>query len=324
MAINETILGPNSSLFTFGAGETQATFFAAVDQYATAHGWEVHDANPGTALSGGTGLGRVYRALQDGSTTVYKYFALHFSGTNTTKVVYAKVYESWNAVTHVGINEANSVNGSSNLYTNTNTTWDTEGAGFVLFVNKKWFAIRARANTFVYDTLIGAFEIKKDYNEPESLPSVVLMSNYMASGSLASSGSCFFGSPRNSKGAVGAGAHYPNTITTPFGAIGKNNSSSYDIGISNITPAVVPNGTMTMVAAEHRHNTAYGLDKLRGRIMGIKMVYGAVQWNDMDKTQVATDSEFFQNPGSTLMDHHIVLYVNGPQSMSFVRFVLPV
>jgi len=323
MAITETILGPNSSMFTMGAGETQATVFAAIDAYVSAHGWEVHDAAPGANLTGNAAiLGRVYRALQDGSTSVYKYVAMYFTTATASANMLMKVFESWNATTHVGVNEGAFVNGTNAVYVP--IQYAVEGSALILFVNKKWLAFRGRDVNYSYTAFIGAFEIKKDFGEPESLPTVILMCGGQNVGSLPSSAINFFGSPRTSKGTVGQAGSNINTISTPFGVLGWVNNS-YNVSLRDIQPQVYPNGTMTMTAAENRVAGSYGIEKMRGRIFGIKLIYGTVNWNDMDKTQIATDSEFFQNPGSALMDHHCVFYTPSNQwPTAFARFAIPV
>lgn len=90
MAITITELGLNSARLVYSAGETLANMRSAVGGWLAAHGWEVHDAEY-----------FVYKANCKTRTNIYKYIQIFVNG----NYLYFRVYQDWNAVTHVGTNE---------------------------------------------------------------------------------------------------------------------------------------------------------------------------------------------------------------------------
>ena len=317
MAIQETILGPNTSKFTWKATDTVAQIMTAVDSYIVAHGWELFDAAASTTgMSGTTPLARVYRTLQDGSTTVYKYVQIGFSAT----FMMLKTWESWNATTHVGTNEGSFVNIQNNQ---PNTSYSVitfqtgvDNSSLFLFVNPRWLAMRQQYNNLTYGRMIGAFEIKKDFGEDPSFPTNIFMTNETrASYPSNSAYNGFYGVVRSTiaPASTGTGTNYYNNIMTTLGAP----STSYPI--SNVFAETIPNSTLTMTAYESTAASTPAVWKMRGRIFGLKLVVGGVYWNDMDQVQVLVDSESFQNTTGTLVSHHLFNQGQG----TYVRFVLP-
>lgn len=93
MGATVTNIGPNSERVDYTAGTTVAELQAAVETALLAHGWELYDAAAGTNA-------KCYRAVcADGIR--YKPIVLDF---NSASRLHCKVYESWNASTHVGTN----------------------------------------------------------------------------------------------------------------------------------------------------------------------------------------------------------------------------
>ena len=332
MAITESVLGPNSSVFTYGSTDTISTIMAAFDTYITAHGWEIYDnaeSAVGNALMSQSGscAGRIYRALQDGSTTQYKYVGIGLYNYSTNTLYYTlRIFESWNATTHVGTNDGTFYNGATVVYSAFSTTGlssTASGNSFIVYANKKWLAIRSRTNTLNYGTMIGAFEIRKDYGEDATIPSVIFLTNNTVSNYPNSATVNVYGCPRNTNGAVAITGNSRNTIVTAFGSAQWTGSSSYTPTLAYITnTGIVPNGLLTMTAAEVGAN-GNTIAKMRGRIMGIKLVHGGVNWNDQDLVQSQCDADYFQiSSGGTLVSHHIINQ-NNPGTFTYVRFVIP-
>lgn len=327
MTISQTVLGPNSSLFTYTPDETTATIMSAMDTYITAQGWSVYDNAAPQGLTGTSPVGRVYRILQDGSTTNYKYVGIAI---NTTNLQF-KIYESWNASTHVGTNDGSyygNTTGSVGIALPTLSMYvgGATNSGFVLFVNPKWLAVRTRSAALSYSHIIGAFEYRKDFGEADGIPSVVVMTSMLsASNTSSNTGVGFFGTPRTPSGKVGGGATAVSTVCTAYGTF-TNGGGGQTINTVFPTSNYV-NSTLTMTAAENATNgNQYGPGYLRGRILGIKLVIGGVIWNDMDQCQVTCDSDYFQTPSGTASAHHVI-NLNGnaaPSSASYVRYVIPV
>jgi hypothetical protein len=312
MAISQTILGPNSSMFTFGVGETPTTVMAAVDAYITSHGWELYDTLPSPSVS------RVYRTLQHGSETMYKYVNLSFS----TSSFSLTICESWNTTTHVGTNVVNSLNfgtiGTDVANVSVVSMGYAEGSAIIMFVNQKWLAARYRTNTLVFGDTLGSFEISKDFNEPETTPSNILLTSgtyttYPGTSSSTTNG--FYGTMvnNNTVGTPAIVSRYTNIVTT----VGMPVNNAFTLGTmisgSNI------NSALTMTAVELTGTTSSNpIARFRGRIMGTKLVYGISVWNDMDTCQILCDSEYHQSAIGEPIQHHII----APAS-NRVRYLIP-
>lgn len=309
MAITETILGPNSSMFVIAATDTPATIMAAVDTYITSKGWTLHDAAaPGTLT-----VGRVYKALQQGSSTTYKYVQIGF---NTTNYMF-KIWESWNEVAHTGTNDGSNINIGTSVYQPNNFAYTlVDGSAFIIFANPRWLAMRTRTNTLVYSNIVGAFEISKDFGEDPSIPTNIFITNHQV-GYPSNTNAGYYGSLRGvSNGAVtGVSATAYNNVVT---AIGIPNSS---FTLNSLTGGSNQNGVLTMTAAEHLANSnTFAISKLRGRIYGLKMVYGTSVWNDMDRAQVLVDSNYHQSTSGNPAVHHLI----NPIQSQYDRFMIPV
>ena len=320
MAITETVLGPNSSQFTFTATDTTATIMAALDTYITAHGWELYDNAAGAQGVAGTNpVGRVYRALQSTGSSLYKYVGVIIA----SGWFAIKIYDSWNASTHTGTNAqfylntaiTNAVDASS-IASNVGT----DGAAIIMFVHPKWLAARTKTNANILSNMIGCFEISKDYGEDPTFPSHIFMStgidNRIGSNGTGSYGAGIYSSPKvysyTASTLTGASAVPYCTVLTPFGGIFNGGS------LANMLPTAF-SGATTMVAAELA-SPAGNLSRqalLRGRIFGLKLGYGSVAWNDMDTAQIVCDSNYFENASGTATTFHI-FYLGTSTSMKYM------
>jgi hypothetical protein len=177
--------------------------------------------------------------------------------------------------------------------------------------------MRSQNNTLTYGKMIGAFEIKKDFGEDPTFPSVIFMTNELRTNYPSSSSyNGMYGSPRciSNTTFVGTSANYYNNVMTTMGC------PSYSYPFSSQFAALVPNTTLTMTAYETTASSLPSVNKFRGRIFGLKLVVGGVYWNDMDQIQVMVDTEQFQNTTGTLVSHH---YFNQDMN-TYVRFALPI
>ena len=313
MAIQETILGPNSSMFAYAATDTVTDLMTALDTYITAHGWSLYDA----AAPQGQTVGRVYRTLQDGSTSVYKYVGFAMSNTS----IQLKNYESWNATTHVGTNDGSYSGATSNHVIALNIG---VASSVYLFVNPKWFAVRTRTNNLVLSHMIGAFEIRKDYGEAESIPSNIFMTTNYGLTYPYNNVLNVFGSCRSTTGGVGQAGSNNNSVVTALGVVSGGSTNAITFNAMLGTNYVIANSTLTMTACEMVNTSVPTIQKLRGRILGLKIVSGSTYWNDMDQIQVGLDSDYFQVPNGTATNHHIFAIAYSPISNGYLRFVLPI
>ena len=319
MAIQETILGPNSSMFTVGAADTPAQILAAFNTYITAHGWELFDATAPTIAPSGTGaVGNVWRTLQAGSATMYKYVGIGISSAG----IQFKIYESWNAATHAGLNDGTYVsNGSSAaLLSHFTNVVGIEGTALYLFVNPRWLAFRAKSTTNIYSNMCGAFEISKDTGEAESIPSNIFMITGLAAAAIPSSQLFgLYGSTRSTSGSTGVSATQYNNISTQFG-VPFYVTGGYQFNLTNMMPSTVPNTACTITAVEMANLNGPQISKIRGRIFGLKMLYGNSAWNDMDTASLTCDANFFTSSTGSVVNHHA--FIVGAAN-TYYRFMLP-
>ena len=186
-------------------------------------------------------------------------------------------------------------------------------------MNQKWLAIRSRSNTNYYEEMIGAFEINKEYGEDPSFPSVIFMSsNY---GITHPSGDYYvglFGSPRLISKGASANNMKCNTIITPFGQPGAVTSGNH-VTMGMLLSSLNTTGTFNMLAAENKTAGGFTIDVFRGRIFGLKMVYGSAVWNDMARVQVPIDANYLQADNGTPATHLHIQRIGG----NSIRFVIP-
>lgn len=170
MAITTNTLGPNSKEIVFSGGNAHVAndVANAVGAALATMGWTVHDASV-----------RVYTAMcRDGVTP--KYVQVFTSNTN----MYLRVYETWNAVTHVGTNEAVHhvdavVNTYSASYTaapttnfSDNTVLDLVAGGSIVLLASPRYALMYNkdVNLVTKANLHGCVEWSRDSVDANSSP----------------------------------------------------------------------------------------------------------------------------------------------------------
>lgn len=323
MAITKTNLGPNSASFTFDATENAASIMDALTAYIGTKGWSLFDS--GTFNLGpvqANSKTSIFRALQDGSTSVYKYVGLSVTPT----LIVLKIYQTWNEVTHTGTLDGSyyTVNSSSlTLFTGVVSGVGVDGNSVIIFANPKWLAFRTCSNANAYSYMYGAFEIKKEFGEAESIPTNIFMTNNTSANTPSS------GRPLGYYGTTvsvtrstytPASASEFNTIGTPFGTPANVSSSN---GADPITFLPDAPGACSMVATELVYVSIPKIAVIRGRILGLKLGYGNQVWNDMDTAMIKSDAEFFDTPNGTAIQYHII-NSNAPQRVvGAIRYLIP-
>jgi len=136
MTINTQALGSNSWYVAYTAGETVPAIKQSVEDVIVAHGWELHDENAPNS-------GRVYKAPLSQYPSKFKYVLLeYYSSGNPSLVI--RVFENWNATSHVGTNEAYLYKGS----TYRSLSMDTVNGGYLyIFANSRYLILLSRINS---------------------------------------------------------------------------------------------------------------------------------------------------------------------------------
>ena len=93
-AITPVSLGPNSVQLTYGAIETLTDVLNAFQSALPSLGWSVHDASAGTGAI-------TFKALNADGVS-YKFVRVVVD----SGFIWLELYESWDALTHVGVNVA--------------------------------------------------------------------------------------------------------------------------------------------------------------------------------------------------------------------------
>jgi hypothetical protein len=303
MAINETILGPNSSSFTWDASETTSTIMNAMDAYITSKGWTLYDNAAPQAIGGTAPVGRIYRALQEGSTTLYRYVGIAM---NTTTLKF-RIYATWDPATHTGTREIAMAAGFSSLNNASNMTVQvgTAGAGFLLFVNPKWLGLRTRTSANAMSYFQGAFEILKENGEDPTIPSVCHITTETqesaAYGSIGLVTVCQAVTDTTLAASVATGR-------TTFSTTAATYVAGYDgVAIKNVQPATNMAFTMTAVEASNEQ-----ILFVRGRITGVKHAMGPV-FTDMDTATILCGSNYMHDNTGTPVVHHYIVNGSGIQ-----------
>ena len=307
MAIVQTVLGPNSSMFTTtGSAETPATMMAAVSAYIVSKGWTVVDTEAPMPAFGLT-AGHAFRAPHASSDTTLKYVNIAIGATNG----YFVPHEGWNASTHVGSNPYNYVNQGGtpgqigyNSMSPAAFNLSAEDTSVVVFAHPRWLAMRMRSHQFNYGNMQGVFEISKDYGEAPNLIANAFISTATPSSYPGNSNNGFFGVPAvySTPGLTtgSTAATYTNVLT----AVGTPIASSFYL--YNMTNGTVQNFALTMMMAESAGPSIATVKSVRGRIFGAKLLGGQQVWNDMDTVPVPVDSNYFQTAGGTPALHHVI------------------
>jgi hypothetical protein len=266
-------------------------------------------------------VGRTYRILQQGSTATYKYVSIAISNSQ----IQLKIYESWNTSTHIGTNDGswvniNSSDGNIRISPVQASGVGIDGFSLLLMANPRWLAIRPITQYNQYGIMMGAFEIMKEFGEADTTCSNIFMSSTQKmswSNSVAGAyGSCKL---VNNPTYVTDNATKWSAISTPFGVTCY--TGRRDLGFSTFFPKGMDNGAVTLTAVEMVPNNPMKLALIRGRIMGIKSVYGSSVWNDGAMIPVEVDSNYnmVATGAGTVLNHHLV---NADQTYN-TRFLIP-
>jgi len=337
MTITVTSLGPNSADFTYTAGETAATLITSIGSWVTSHGWTSHDA-----------ANNVYKALCfDGVT--YKYAQLFAPSTTS---LFIRVYETWNATTHVGTNEAvyYMAAGSTPTAATSITTFSissTAGGKITMLSSIRYMLMYTYDNTtFVQTTPNGCIEWTTDYVDVSGVPfGWMYCSQILGQYTWYNGANGYYNmiSPVRILGLTGAAASnytaiqaytyncvLPITNASINGAIG--------IGLAQLLPTV--NNTVsglpqsyTLNVVKHasisstNNNSQYLLpQRTLGRLYGIKVIAGLIQtWISGDTCSIAIDSNGFQVlTGGTNTNHHIAMVAPTNATLTTMRVAISV
>lgn len=172
MAIQTNSLGPNSAYIVYTSGETPSSVCSAVWSWVQNHGWELHDNTPSASS-------KVFKALCADVST-YKYVMIGYDASG----VYMRIFEEWNAGTHVGTNET-WYGGQSAVRSQ---RVDTSNGGYMyLFASQRYCVMFARTlggewGASGTNSWSGCFELSEDSRDTRTLPPFGYMDGYNSLG----------------------------------------------------------------------------------------------------------------------------------------------
>jgi hypothetical protein len=318
MTTSITKLGDNAQRISYTSNTSIAEMQTALDTVMVAQGWELFDAAAGASA-------RCYRApIADGN-MAFKYMVLDFG---TANYMLCKVYEAWNATTHVGTNMA--VVGDNTQY-NQQVSLSAGGVMWV-FANARYAAFFSRTSTLVYGdsqtgSFTGCFEISRDNPEevPGSYPAFAWVNGGLAIGYNASGTQlCCFSLPRTVAGQVGNNAYLGNSIATLVGRTTTANGTAAPLwqqiptAVNVLSTSGAWNAfTPYAVTAQYSGTTA-SAQVLRGRFYGLKVLPRNIG-SGLDSINLKVDSNLFLDDAQVAPKQHLIL----PEKTVQCRFALP-
>lgn len=303
MSTNIARMGPNSLAIGYSANTTIAEFLAAMTSALTAQGWELYDdAAPG-------GYVKVYRAPIADGTMAYKYLAIDLG--STANQMYATVYESWNAITHMGTNPAyystNSTNSQRVSFSTGGTMYVFATPRYALFFAKTSTGLFGNANS---SSFCGIVEISRDNADeiPGQTPIFGWVEGAQLLGTQVGSSNCGCFSPvRTKSGATAATAWSQQSIGTVMGCSVKPSTA-----LGNLLPAGADNfnpnniNAFNLYSIDQTANVGSKTLHLRGRLYGLKAL-STQAGSTLDRLDLKVDSDMFFDPKSIDSIPHVVL-----------------
>lgn len=321
MSTSNTRLGPNSLIVSYSAGTSNAEFLSAMDSAMAAQGWELYDA----AAIGGTNA-HCYRAAVADGTVAYKYLVLDV---NSAGYMLSRVYESWNATTHIG----NNLSHQSDFATYGQQTSFSTGGLMYVFATPRYALFFSKLSNLTFGSVSfgsfsGCIEISRDNVEeiPGQTPIFGWVNGGLIIGGLANTSSythCM-ALPRSRAGLNLAAGSTFQSIGTIFGRslCDNSNGATYplwrQIPVASNPISSNNNFVFTPYSIDQAGGTVNSLMHVRGRLYGIKILARNLG-SPLDVTQIKTDGVGFFDPSSVSATPHVIIAEN-----SFnCRFALP-
>ena len=299
-----TQLGPNS--YTLGCDAREDVLPAIRDLIANyTTGWEEYDSED-NGMSANQGA--VFRSLcADGLT--YKY--LHTLDPTAYSYVYAHVYESWNNVTHVGVNQTYGSNRTGLLF-------NANRSNFYLhvFISPRWFAYcgedptqtvlnGAGGNQGIY----GCFEIARD-NPGNVVASGELPYAYFHTANMtneSATATTTYGMLCKSRVGSSNGQNAQTHCTYLFGGL-RGQFQDWK-GSRNAPTAPDPfTGEHWALDIYHHVGIPTGAADFEGRVYGLKMTTRDPSLQFLDIMSVDVDADNFTDPVTgTPVDHYVLI-----------------
>lgn len=301
MTIITTRLGPNTNQITIASELNSDAFVVALDAAIVAGGWVQHDvSNP---------LYRVYKAINlDGVS--YKYASVSIDVYRQR--FWLSCWESWNAATHVGTNEAFTVHGG---YWQPYTFNNCE---VVVFASLRWLGFQTYIRNVPAPHPVFVQETTRDHVQDTAAggvpcwgwmtPSATSISAPFNQGT---NGTNIFSTPRNKAGNTGRLAAQRSFIATEVAricspALAVNGTvTAFGTGLS--AAANIASGDVWDTNSRYAQTlrVGHGYSEVQGRMAGLKATK-IPSAGLMNRVTVPVNSEFIYDGAGTPTEHWVL------------------
>ena len=312
--IATTQLGPNSWVIAYAMGTTVAQVSSEVTAVLALAGWDVYDAIAGTNAV-------CYRAPNKDGTT-FKYVVLNY---NTTGWLFLQVYESWNALTHVGTNQCSKGTDTSVGYQQVLNLSSDKGLIYI-FANPRYVALGIRQySSAVFGNTVtcgvtGCFEFGRE-NPDDTVAAGYPIYCFMNTGRAGeNTGNPYetLSLPRTRFGT--SGGNLNGELSTIFGKTLYTSSVSLKTFLPN---SINLFSNKDWAISLYVQDGTAATPSVRGRMFGLK-AFTQDRLSFLDKVQVPVDEDLNYNPNGLLTDHFIIPGGCQGSGLYNVRFLLPV
>lgn len=323
MTITKTVLGSNTTQLALDGELNSTGFVAALDQAIVSGGWIQHDIS--------NQYYRVYKAPNiDGAT--FKYAAVSIDVTRQR--FWLTSWESWNAETHIGVNEC---------YTHHGGYWQPytfNWCDVIVYANKRWLGFQVFIRNVAAPHPVFVVETTRDHVQDtpeEGIPCWGWMTPAATSQSLpygtsgSTTGAAVFSSPRTKSGFTGAPSAKNSYISTAFGRAGSqeymlpSSGQPFGDGLSAVVRSSSNNAwdSNTVYTSTLRVGTRHS--DLQGRLVGMKSsnISNAAL---MNRVAVPVDEDFMFSAEGDQVEHWTIPFNTDrpdPQSYSADSLDMP-
>jgi hypothetical protein len=273
MSVTTTQIGTNTWQVTSSGETTLLNMITAIDTVITNAGWSQVDVS--------NQYNRIYKALNADGTT-YKYIGLTI---NINDMKFSTTcYESWNASTHVGTNEAWTFNraGQSGI--------QYSSCDVIIMANPRWLLFQSFIQN-QQSTWHGVVELMRESYEDTAAAAYPCWAWVCSAAIFSQVGTPsvwpMISLPRTVGGLTGQAASLNNSLQTPVMHYGP--AASYGSPISNLANMSVY-GYDTTKNLMQSIRPVIGLNEVHGRVFGMKLTYGI--GNPYNQVNINVDSNY--------------------------------
>ena len=282
MTVTSTQIGANTTQITLTGETSPGGLLTALDAAIVASGWTQYDVF-------NNGSQRIYRSLcKDG--VAFKYLGIFFDIANFR--IQTTGYESWNASTHVGLNECDTGNYSGVMH------FTLTACDVIVMASPRWCILQTfiRNNPSPWSGIVECAREAVEDTAAAGYPPFGWICSLFAMHS--GSGHRFISFPRNRAGATGVAAVADGYIT-PYARLGQQTGKSGD-ALTSIVTYVWDTSKRIL----HSLRPTFGATEVHGKLYGLKGTYNI--GDPYTRVSVPIDADFQFSPTGTATEHWVL------------------